>query len=520
MLSGTARDRERPASFRDVLVIGEFRAMYAASTLSWLGDYIARAAITALVFDLTHNVVYSAAAFAISYVPWLLGGSVLVSLAERYPYRAVMVLCDVARTVLMAVVALPVLPLPVVLALLLCSAMFALPFDAARSAMLPSMLPDDRYVVGLALHTATVQPAQVAGYFIGASMASGHPRLALLINAGTFATSAALTHFGVRLRPPALSRERRTHLLRETVDGFRVVFSSPALRFIILIVFCGSVFAVVPEGLGAAWAAQLADDSNRGWVQGVIMGAVPLGAILGALMITRLVRPQTRQKLLRPLAVAIPLILVPAVFDPPVAIAALLAGLASFAMGALVPVANGQFVRALPNAYRARAFGVVQGGLQVLQGTAVLVTGTIAQHNFRGVPMVVGLWSLAGVALMLLLSLSWPAPKVFADAIASAAVSNAAQPPGYLPRHSVEPLAEDTTTPLPEPATVSEPATLSDPARLPEPGKLPEPAVDSMPETSRQRTAGLNGWGQATGGPVTGAARRQAGSRQPGTIEP
>ena len=85
MLSGTARDSERPASFRDVLVIGEFRAIYAASTLSWLGDYIARAAITALVFDLTHNVVYSAAAFAISYVPWLLGGSVLVSLAERYP---------------------------------------------------------------------------------------------------------------------------------------------------------------------------------------------------------------------------------------------------------------------------------------------------------------------------------------------------------------------------------------------------------------------------------------------------
>src|SRR5258707_394022 len=137
MLSGTARDRERPASFRDVLAVGEFRAIYSASTLS-------------------------------------------------------------------------------------------------------SMQHGDRYVVGIALHTATVQPAQVAGYFIGAAMASGHPRLALLLNAGTFATSAALTHFGVRLRPPALSRERRTHLLRETVDGFRVVFSSPALRFIVLIVFCGS----------------------------------------------------------------------------------------------------------------------------------------------------------------------------------------------------------------------------------------------------------------------------------------
>ena len=52
MGSGTA-SVDRPARFRDVFASGEFRALYAASTLSWLGDYIARAAITAMVFDLT-----------------------------------------------------------------------------------------------------------------------------------------------------------------------------------------------------------------------------------------------------------------------------------------------------------------------------------------------------------------------------------------------------------------------------------------------------------------------------------
>ena len=93
MLSGTGSDPERPATFRDVFAVGEFRAIYAASTLSWVGDYIARAAITALVYQSTHSVTYSAAAFAISYAPWLLGGSLLVSLAERYSYRKVMVAC-------------------------------------------------------------------------------------------------------------------------------------------------------------------------------------------------------------------------------------------------------------------------------------------------------------------------------------------------------------------------------------------------------------------------------------------
>jgi hypothetical protein len=503
MLSGTARDRERPATFRDVLVIDEFRSLYLASTLSWFGDYIARAAITALVFQSTQSVTWSAAAFAISYAPWLLGGSVLVSLAERYPYRSVMLSCDVGRMVIMTIVAVLPLPLPLVLTLLLCSALFTPPFDAARSALLPSVLPADRYVVGLGLHTATSQPAQVAGYFAGASLAAASPRLALLINAATFVVSAVLVRFGVRLRPPALPPERRSHLLNETVDGFRLVFTNPALRSIVLLVFCGSVFAVVPEGLGAAWAAERASEANRGWAQGLIMGAIPLGAILGALTVTRLAAPDTRPRLLRPLAISIPLVLFPNILNPPVAIVALLAGLSGFAMGALVPIANGQFVQALPNAYRARAFGVVQGGLQVLQGAAVLATGALAQD--ADLPTVVGLWSLGGVGLMVLLSLTWPSPRLFAHAVAAAAAANAGPSPAYVPRHAANPGAQDSDAAPPARGPQSRPGTAA-----PGAGSATRPAQQPVP---RQRP-GLNG------SPVTGTTHQQAASGQPGTMEP
>jgi hypothetical protein len=417
LLSATARDRKRPATFRDVLAIGEFRAIYAASTLSWVGDFIARAAVTSLVFQVTRSAAASAAAFAISYAPWLLGGSLLVSLAERYPYRTVMVSCDLARMGLMAAAAVPGLPLPVVLALVLACALFSPPFDAARSATLPAVLEGDRYVVGLATHTATGQPAQVAGY-----LAAVEPRLALLVNAVTFALSALLVRFGVRRRSPALARSHRTDLLRETADGFRLVFRTPALRALILLVFCGSLFVVVPEGLGAAWADGLVDEPSRGWVQGVIMAAVPLGSILGALGVTRLVPPDVRNRLLRPLAVSVPLVLVPAVLHPPTAVVAIMAGLCGSCMGALVPVANGQFVRALPTAYRARAFGVVQGGLHLLQGAGVLVTGALSQAF--SVPVVVGVWSLGGLAIMIALSLSWPPSHAFADAVVAAQAAN------------------------------------------------------------------------------------------------
>jgi hypothetical protein len=468
VLSATAH-HSRPTRFREVFASAEFRSLYAASVLSWLGDFVARAAITALVFDLTKSVAASAAAFAISFAPWLLGGYLLVAVAERHTYRRVMVWCDVARMTLMALVAWPGLPLWAMLALLLAAALFNPPFDAARSATLPAIL-GDRYVTGVAVHASTAPPVQVLGYFLGASLAAVSPRLALLINAATFGASALLIRFGVQVRAPGLTRERRTGLLRETGDGFRLVFTNPALRALILTVFCGSLFAIVPEGLGAAWAPRFADDLGRGWAQGVIMGAVPLGLILGSLAVSRLVAPEDRPRLLRPLALATPLALVPTLFNPPVLVVAALSMASGFAIGALVPIANGEFVQALPNAYRARAFGVVQGGLHLLQGAAVLITGALALRF--DLPTVVGLWSLGGVGLMLALIAFWPTPRAFADAGAAAARMNG-----------------------------------SDPAR----GGLRN-AADAPVAPPVQRRRRLR--------PVIGAARRREAATHPGTMEP
>src|ERR1700761_8451556 len=60
---------ERPATFRDVFALREYRALYLALVASWVAEYLARAAITVLVFQQTRSVVLSAASFAISYLP-------------------------------------------------------------------------------------------------------------------------------------------------------------------------------------------------------------------------------------------------------------------------------------------------------------------------------------------------------------------------------------------------------------------------------------------------------------------
>ncbi|MCX5067145.1 MFS transporter [Micromonospora lupini] len=419
---------EGPATFREVFAQREFRAVFTAGTLSWVGDYVAKAAVTLLVFQETRSVALSAAAFAVSYLPWLLGGPLLAALAERHPYRRVMVTCDVIRMALMLLIALPDLPVPAVLVLLFASTLANPPSQAAKSALMPQILAGDRLVVGLSLNASIGQAAQVVGYLLGTAVASIDPTVALLFNAATFGLSALLVRSGVRKRPATMTSAHRSHLLRETGQGFQIVFGTPVLRAIAVLVFSAMLFSIVPEGLAAAWANKgFRGGLDAGTAQAVIMVANPLGFILGGLLVSRLFGPTRRLALMRPLAVLAPLVLVPALFDPPPLVVALLAALCGFAVAGMLPMANGLFVRALPDGFRARAFGVMATGVQIIQGFAVLATGLLAERF--SIPVVVGVWSAAGVLLMTIAAVRWPDKQTVDDAIATAAAANAEPTP-------------------------------------------------------------------------------------------
>jgi MFS family permease len=411
---------EEPATFREVFGQSEYRALFTANLLSSTGDFIAKAAVTVLVYRATESVALSATAFAVSFLPWLIGGPLLTALAERYPYRSVMVVCDLTRMGLVAVIAIPDLPVQLILVMVFAITLASPPSQAAKSALLPLILTGDRLVVGLSVNATTGQAAQVVGYVAGAAIAAVSPSLALIINSAAFATSAMIIRFGLRHRPAALAVQHRTHLLRETAEGFRLVFGTPVLRAIAILVFSAMLFAIVPEGLAAAWAEKHGGEGpGRGFAQAMIMAASPLGFIMGGLAIGRFVRPDRRRVLIRPFAVLSPLALIPAILDPPPPVVALLSGVSGFAVAGLLPVANGLFVHALPHGFRARAFGVMATGMQVLQGSAVLATGILADRY--SIPRVVGIWSIAGVLLMLLVVTQWPDSERFDVAIADAA---------------------------------------------------------------------------------------------------
>ena len=90
------------------------------------------------------------------------------------------------------------LPVGVLLVLAFLAGLATPPFEAARSAALPDLVPEERYGEALALAGISVQSSLVVGYALGGAAAhGGRARVALAINAASFLVSAILL-----LEPP------------------------------------------------------------------------------------------------------------------------------------------------------------------------------------------------------------------------------------------------------------------------------------------------------------------------------
>ncbi|MBB6032271.1 MFS transporter [Phytomonospora endophytica] len=415
--------RDRTATFGEIFSVREYRALFLSDTVSVLGDMLARVAVTFLVWQQTSDTLLTAATFAVSYAPYLLGAPILSALAERYPYRRTIITADVLRMCLIGVIAVPGMPLWSMLTLLFCVAMVTPAERSARSAILPQVLEGDRYVVALSVGGMTRQIALLSGYFLGGALAAVNASLALLVDAGTFGISALLIWGFVATRPAEGADNVRRNLLRETGEGVRLVFSDRVLRSIALLVFVLVAFTVVPEAAAPAWASELGGGSL---MQGAIMAAAPVGAALGSLIIGRFLKPSVRLKLIRPLAIAAPLLLIPALLGPRVEIVFALNLLVNFVVGILIAL-NGLFVQAVPGNFRARAFGVMQTGLMLTQGAAVLIVGAVANTSLS-MAQTVGLWGIAGVILVGLLVLTWPSARTIEEATAAAKPQAAEKP--------------------------------------------------------------------------------------------
>lgn len=373
----TAPAPVRRATFSEVFAVGEFRALWIAQILSVAGDQLARVALTLLVFDRTHSSLLAAATFVASVLPTFVGGLALSGLADRLPRREVMIACDLGSAILVAVMALPVVPIGVRVGLLFAVTLIGAPFSSARAGLYPDVLSGDSYVLGTAITITTVQFAQVAGFAAGgAAVGLFGVRTSLLADAATFMVSAVLTRLWVRARPAARTGPSpRAVSFSGVLAGVRLVFTDPWLRTPMLFGWIAA-FVDVYEGVSAPLAATL---GGGALAAGMILAAGAFGASVGAIAFSRLIQPSRRARWVAPLAIASCAILV--LFALHLALTvALLVLAASGALSCYQLPASAAFVSAAPPERRSQAFGVAQGGMSLGQGVAMILAGAAAQY--------------------------------------------------------------------------------------------------------------------------------------------
>src|SRR5664279_5248965 len=110
-MTGDGHATPRSAGFGGVLRHHEFRWLWLADVQSLVGDQLARVALSVLVYNETRSGFASAAVYAATFLPVLIGGVVFGPMADRLPRRRLLVVGDLVRAVLLGVMALPGLPL-------------------------------------------------------------------------------------------------------------------------------------------------------------------------------------------------------------------------------------------------------------------------------------------------------------------------------------------------------------------------------------------------------------------------
>ncbi|WP_129306505.1 MFS transporter [Streptomyces sp. L2] len=361
----------RSAGYARVLAVPEFRAVFAAHVLSMLGLIVSEIALSVLVYDLTGSPLLSALTFALGFLPYVVGGTVLASVADRLPARRVLVTCDLVCAACVALMVAPGTGIGVLLALRCCLAVVSPVFSGTRMATLADVLGDgDLFVLGRSLLRIVAQSALLVGYGLGGLLLTVvTPRHALLITVGTFLASAALLRLGTRRRP---ARARRPG---EPRPGTRALFADRRVRVLLLLFWVPAMFSVVPEALAAPYSDALGTGSTG---LGLLMCALPVGTVAGELFAGARLRTAARERIALPLVCLTLLPYLGYALRPGLALSLLLLAL-SGAGSAYTLGLDQWFVRAVPEELRGRAMTVLSAGLMTLQGVGMALAGVAAE---------------------------------------------------------------------------------------------------------------------------------------------
>ncbi|MFJ6572997.1 MFS transporter [Streptomyces sp. NPDC091292] len=380
-----------------VFAVREFRYVFVAHLFSLLGVVVSEIALTVLVYGLTGSPLLSALTFALGMLPYLVGGTLFAGIADRFPARRVLVVCDLICAGCAALMALPLTPVAALLALRCVIAVVSPVFNGTRMATLADVLGDgDLFVLGRSLLRIVSQSAVLVGFGVGGILLTVvPPRGALVITLCTFLLSALLLRCGTRRRP---ARDSGTGaLMRYSLAGARQILAHRRIRALLLLLWAPPMFVVAPEALAAPYADEIGVGTAG---VGLLMCAMPVGTVAGELYAGSALSPAARGRIALPLAATMLLPLLAYAFVPGLIWAPVVLVLAGAGFAYTLGL-DRWFVDSVPEELRGRAMTVHTAGLMTIQGVGMALAGLAAE--FFAVSTVVAGAGVVGTVVCLLL---------------------------------------------------------------------------------------------------------------------
>lgn len=366
--------RQRAGELTSALRIPEFRRLWAADMISLLGDWAGRLALTVLVLERTGSPAWAAAVTAVSLAGFVGIGQVLATLADRFGRISVMLVADLARAALFAAMLLQ-LPVGALLLLAFLAGLASPPFEAARSAALPDLVPEHRYGDALALSGISVQSSIVVGNALGGVLllAVG-PRGALAINAASFLVSALII-VALRGTPAAAPSSDRQTVGGSLKAAAANLFGDRMVRRALAIISITGALGTVDEALVVPYAAHIGLPQG---LLGLLAAAVPVGTLIGTAVIARSTDHHTLLRSAALCTVVTAALAVPLFWLEVGGVGAFVAFVISGGMFAVSIPTNVVIGTRLIRETRASAMGIAVGILMGSQAAGAAVGGLVA----------------------------------------------------------------------------------------------------------------------------------------------
>ena len=277
-----------------------FRWLLSATFVNNIGDGVAIAAGPLLVASQTRDAFLVSMALTSQYLPFLVFGVYGGAIADRFDRRRMVVVVDLLRAAVLAVLVLTIVTGNVNIAVVL-AALFALGTaevfaDSASSTLLPSLVArEDLGVANARMNGALLLTNSLVAPPIGAFLFAVGMALPFATNAACFVLGALLISRVVTAPRPRSSGE--THIWAEMGEGVRWLVSHPPMRTLALTILAFNVT------YGAAWSVLVLYATERLAMDevgfGLLSTAVAVGGIVGIAAYDRLERRFSLADLMR-----------------------------------------------------------------------------------------------------------------------------------------------------------------------------------------------------------------------------